>query len=124
VAKALAELSAQGDGSYERPKSSSGITPDGLWQGGFTSAALAWDSAQLLPNNSVETARILCRGGSWIAWDPPAADVLYKSLVRRCRKTAIGVEADRIRWFPRLDQQGNLAPREAEKATPEKSKGA
>jgi hypothetical protein len=124
IAKVLAELSAKGDGSYERPKSSSGITPEGLWQGGFTSAALAWDSAQLLPDNSDETARVLCRGGSWIASDPPAADILYKSLVRRCRKTAIGAEADRLRWFPRLDQQGNLVPRKTESASPAKAEGA
>jgi hypothetical protein len=123
VARTLADLSTKGDPTGGRPISSPAITPEGLWQGGFSSAALAWDSAQLLPNNSDETARILCRGGSWIAWDPPAADVLYKSLVRRCRKTAIGAEADRLRWFPRLDQQGNIVPRKTEAAPPDKAEG-
>ena len=28
--------------------------------------------------------------------------------MRRCRKTAIGEEADRIRWFPKLDDHGNV----------------
>jgi hypothetical protein len=75
----------------------------------YPSAILAWKAAQLLPNNADETARVLCRGGSWIKnRDPKAADLFYKALVRRCRKTEIGAEADRLRWFPLLDQQGNL----------------
>ncbi len=82
---------------------------DVLWQGGFTSAALAWEAARLIPDNSDETARILCMGGTWIkVVDPQAADLLYKALVRRCRRTAIGAEADRLRWFPRLDGDGLL----------------
>jgi len=32
----------------------------------YPSAILAWKAAQLMPNNSDETARILCIGGSWI----------------------------------------------------------
>ena len=79
----------------------------------FPSAILAWEAAQLMPNNSDETARVLCLGGSWIKiHDPQAADVFYKALVRRCRKTAIGAEADRLRWFPILDESGNLKARE------------
>ena len=123
VAKTLEDLSRKANANDAAPRSSPGITPEGLWRGGFSSAALAWDSAQLLPNNSDETARILCRGGSWIAWDPQAADILYKALVRRCRKTAIGAEADRLRWFPRLDQQGNLVPRRTEPPSPAKAEG-
>jgi tetratricopeptide (TPR) repeat protein len=80
-----------------------------LWREGYTAAALAWEAARLLPDDSDETARILCEGGSWIkARDPQAADILYKALVRRCRKTAIGAQADRLRWFPRLDDAGHL----------------
>ncbi|MDB6031606.1 MAG: hypothetical protein JWM16_1944 [Verrucomicrobiales bacterium] len=75
----------------------------------FPSAILAWKAAQLLPNNQDETARALCMGGSWIKnIDPNAADIFYKALVRRCRKTAMGNEADRLRWFPVLDEQGNM----------------
>jgi hypothetical protein len=74
----------------------------------YPSAILAWKAASLLPDNSDDTARVLCKGGFWIRWDPKAADIFYKSLVRRCRKTAIGAEADRLRWFPSLDEGGNL----------------
>lgn len=92
--------------------SSARVTPEELWTRGLTSAALAWEASQVLPNDSDETARVLCRGGRWIrVLDPAAADVLYKSLVRRCRKTAIGAEADRRRWFPPLDAEGNLVSR-------------
>lgn len=83
------------------------------WHYRCTASSLAWEAARLMPDNSDETARVLCEGGSWIKYlDPPAADVLYKALVRRCRKTAIGTEADRIRGFPRLDETGNLRPRQ------------
>jgi len=40
--------------------------------------------------------------------EPDAADRFYKALVRRCRKTEIGAKADRLRWFPELDAEGNL----------------
>ena len=80
----------------------------------FTAAILAWEAAKLLPNNSEETARILCTGGSWLKHqDIKTADLFYKALVRRCRKTAIGAEADRLRWFPDLDENGNLKPAES-----------
>lgn len=78
----------------------------------YTAAAMAWQAAELLPNNDDETARILCTAGSWIKIrDPQAADVFYKSLVRRCRKTPIGNQADAMRWFPALDADGNPLPR-------------
>ena len=73
---------------------------------------MALDSAKLLPDNEDETARILCTAGSWLKnRDPQTADLFYKALVRRCRKTALAAEADRKRWFPRLDEDGNLVPR-------------
>ena len=78
----------------------------------FQAAALAWEAAKLMPDNSEDTARFLCVAGSWIKYrDPKKADIFYKALVRRNRKTAIGMEADRIRWFPKLDEQGKLIPR-------------
>jgi hypothetical protein len=85
----------------------------------FQAAALAWEAAKLMPDNSEDTARFLCVAGSWIKYrDPKKADIFYKALVRRNRKTAIGMEADRIRWFPRLDEQGNLIPRKSSHLTP------
>jgi LysM repeat protein len=78
----------------------------------YQAAALAWEAAKLMPDNSDETARVLCTAGSWLKnRDPEIADFFYKALVRRNRKTAIGMEADRIRWFPKLNEQGNVIPR-------------
>jgi hypothetical protein len=83
--------------------------PDRRFHYRYQATALAWEAAKLLPDNSDDTARLLCTAGSWIKYtDPKAADLFYKTLVRRCRKTAIGARADKIRWFPELDEEGNL----------------
>ena len=83
--------------------------PDVRFHYRFVAAALAWKAALLMPDNSDETARVLCEAGTWIKIrDPQKADVFYKALVNRCRRTAIGAEADRKRWFPILDESGNL----------------
>jgi len=77
----------------------------------YQAASLAWEAAKLLPDNSDETARVLCTAGSWLkARDPETADHFYKTLVRRCRRTAIGQQADRMRWFPVLDENGSPKP--------------
>ena len=77
----------------------------------WRAAALAWEAAQLMPDNSDETALVLCTGGTWLKnLDPQAADKFYKALVNRCRKTAIGDQADKMRWFPVLDDNGNPKP--------------
>jgi hypothetical protein len=65
-----------------------------------------------MPSNSDETAYVLWAGGCYIkSQDAETADLFYKSLVRRNRKTALGAEADRIRWFPKLDESGNVIVR-------------
>ena len=86
--------------------------PDKRFHYRYVAADLAWQAALLMPNNSDDTARVLCEGGSWLkVLDPKAADVFYKALVRRCRKTALGAEADRLRWFPSLEpKQTTPAP--------------
>ncbi len=85
--------------------------PEARFHYRYQAAFLALDAARLLPDNSDETARILCTAGSWLKnRDPQTADLFYKALVRRCRKTALGAEADRKHWFPRIDEQGNLVP--------------
>jgi hypothetical protein len=77
--------------------------PNRGWYYRYAAAQLAWEAAKLMPNNSDETARVLCEAGTWIKYlDPHAADFFYKALVRRCRKTALGQAADRRRWFPPL----------------------
>jgi tetratricopeptide (TPR) repeat protein len=69
----------------------------------YTAANLAWEAAELMPDQSDHTARVLATAGTWLKnRDPKAADRFYKALVRRCGKTALGREADRIRWFPRV----------------------
>ncbi len=63
------------------------------------------DAAKLLPNNTDETAMTLYKLGKE-APDLQSADVVYKMLVRRCRKTELGDAADRQRWFPPFDANG------------------
>jgi hypothetical protein len=75
----------------------------------YWAADLAWNAAQLMPNNSDETARVLHAGGTWIKYlDQYEADRFYKALVRRCRKTQLGDAADKKRWFPLLDEFGKI----------------
>jgi LysM repeat protein len=77
----------------------------------YQAAFLAWEAAKLMPNDSDVTARVLCTAGTWLkVRDPDTADIFYKALVRRCRRTAIGDQADRMRWFPVLDETGEPAP--------------
>ena len=87
------------------------VHPDTRFHYRYTGADLAMESSGLLPDNSEEAARILCESGSWLkSRDPKAADRFYKTLVRRCPKTAIGRAALARRWFPELDEQGELSP--------------
>lgn len=69
----------------------------------YRAADLAWDAAKLLPHGD-RKAEILATAGSWIKnRDPEAADRFYKELVRCCRATDLGREADELRWFPEAD---------------------
>lgn len=86
-----------------------------LWSKGYTASALAWEAARLLPDNSDDTAGILCLGGRWIATlNPSVADLFYKALVNRNRRTALGAAADKLRWFPSVDRDGRLLPPRAD----------
>ncbi len=96
-----------------------GVDPELRFHYRYQAASLAWEAAKLMPDNSDETARVLCTAGSWLKYrDPRAADVFYKALVQRNRKTPIGAEANRIRWFPQLDNQGKLVPRKPSEPNP------
>lgn len=87
--------------------------PDLRFHYRYQAAFMAGRAARMLPDNSDETALILCTAGSWLKdRDPETANIFYKSLVQRCRKTALGAEADRRHWFPRLDANGGFVPRE------------
>jgi len=66
----------------------------------YRAADLAWEAASLLPTGD-EKAGMLATAGSWLEHeDPQAADRFYKQLVRCCRSTELGREADELRWFP------------------------
>jgi LysM repeat protein len=105
-----AKINLAGADEIERA-SSRHVEPDKRFHYRWQAAALAWEAAQLMPDNSDDTARVLCTAGTWLKdRDPQAADKFYKALVRRCRKTAIGDQADKMRWFPVLDENGNPKP--------------
>src|SRR6185295_4947490 len=77
----------------------------------YQAAFLGWEAAKLMPNHSNDTALVLWTAGSWLKdRDPATADIFYKALVRRCRKTALGAAADLKRWFPELDDNENVIP--------------
>ncbi len=87
--------------------------PDKRFHYRYTASSLAMKAALLMPDNSDETANVLCTAGDWLKQrDPKAAEVYYRALVRRCPKTALGAEADRQRWFPPRDANGRLLPKE------------
>jgi LysM repeat protein len=114
-----AKINLAGADEIERA-SSRHVDPEKRFHYRWQAAALAWEAAQLMPDNSDDTARVLCTAGTWLKdRDPQAADKFYKALVRRCRKTALGEEADEIRWFPAQDIAGNKPRLETIKITPE-----
>ncbi len=92
-----------------RRAQSHSVEPVHRWHYRGHAAALAYEAAKLLPNNDDRTARALYWAGRWVQ-DLNAADVFYKLLVRRCRKTELGNAADEWRWFPRLDVDGRPLP--------------
>ena len=83
------------------------ILPDKRFHYRYIATEHAWQAAELMPDNSDQTARVLCIAGSWIKLkDPMAADKFYKALVIRNRKTKLGQEADELRWFPKIEIDG------------------
>jgi photosystem II stability/assembly factor-like uncharacterized protein len=88
-----------------------GVNPEERFHYRYQAADLAVEAARLMPDNSEDTARVLCTAGTWLKYiDPQKADPIYKMLVRRCRNTQIGRQADLMRWFPVLDDSGNPIP--------------
>jgi hypothetical protein len=73
----------------------------------YLAADLAWETTLLMPDQSETTARRLYEAGSWLKHqDAKSANRFYKALVLRCNKTELGALAEKMRWFPRLDQNG------------------
>jgi hypothetical protein len=78
-------------------------TPDRRFHYRYRAADLAWTAAQLMPDQSDQTALVLATAGNWIkSLDPKAADRFYKALVRRCGKTDLGKQASAKRWLPEV----------------------
>ncbi len=93
----------------ERRVKESALEPARRFHYRYSGCDLAWEAASLLPNESEQTAAILCEAGTWIkVLDPKAADRFYKAMVTRCGRTRLGKEANALRWFPALDK-GELA---------------
>ena len=77
--------------------------PDRRFHYRFRAADLAWQAAQLMPDQSDQTALALVSGGNWIKnHDPKGAERFYKALVQRCGKTSLGKQATAKRWLPDL----------------------
>ena len=71
----------------------------------YIAAEHAWAAARIMPNDLDETAKVLCTAGTWLKnRDPKAADRFYKALVTRCGGTSLGRQADRLRWFPKVQE--------------------
>jgi hypothetical protein len=86
--------------------------PETRWHYRYQAASLTWEAARSMPDNNDRTALMLWQGGWWLKdIAPETADLFYKALVRRNRQTELGAEADRRRWFPKLDEQGRILPR-------------
>jgi hypothetical protein len=88
--------------SDELQRSKETIPPEKRFHYRYIAAEYAWQAAELMPDNSDQTARVLCIAGLWLNAmnDSQAADKFYKTLVKRCRKTSLGQKADEIHWFP------------------------
>jgi tetratricopeptide (TPR) repeat protein len=88
----------------EKQRLADSVTPEKRWHYRYIAADYAWQAAELMPDGSDETAKVLCIAGTWLKGkDPEAADRFYKAMVIRCRNTELGKEADRLRWFPKID---------------------
>jgi hypothetical protein len=98
-----ANLNRPGRDEPERTRQSA-VKPDIRFHYRYLAADLAWEAAELMPDGSDETARVLCEAGTWLKIrDPQAADRFYKTLVRRCGNTSLGKEAENLRWFPKME---------------------
>jgi len=82
---------------------------------------LRLEEVMKMPRNTDETAMAFYKLGKG-APSLDLADIAYKQLVRRCRKTELGDAADRQRWFPPFDENGKpvvTRKPKAESKTPE-----
>ncbi len=84
---------------------SAAADPDKRFHYRYIACDHAWDAAQLMPDESDQTARMLIEAGSWLKdRDPAAADRFYKALIKRCGNTELGKQAAKLHWFPPLSK--------------------
>jgi tetratricopeptide (TPR) repeat protein len=75
--------------------------PDKRFHYRYRAADLAWEAAQLMPDQSSQTALVLVTAGNWVKnLDPKSAERFYKALVSRCGKTDLGKKASAKKWLP------------------------
>jgi hypothetical protein len=80
-------------------------TPNVRFHYRYVAAELAWQATRLREPDE-ETARWVCIAGGWLkSRDPQSADRFYQELVGRCWHTELGVEGERRRWFPPVDDE-------------------
>ncbi len=88
----------------------SGISPNKRFHYRYQAANLAWEAAQLMPDQNEQTAVVLNRAGSWLKdRDDQAADRFLQAIERRCSQTETGRRVVEKHWF--------VAPAEAPTAT-------
>lgn len=88
----------------ERRRITEHVVPEERFHYRYEATNHAWQAAELMPDESDQTARVLCIAGSWLKdRDPQGADRFYKAMVRRCGTTQLGKEADGLRWFPKIE---------------------
>jgi hypothetical protein len=103
-----------------RRASATAVAPWRRFHYRYLASDLAWDAAELLPDGEQRTAALLCEAGSWLKnRDPKAADRFYKAMVRRCGATPLGIEADKLRWFPTLADEDRAFTDRIAQALPE-----
>jgi tetratricopeptide (TPR) repeat protein len=82
------------------------VVPERRFHYRYLAADLGWRASELMPDQSAETARVLCEAGGWLKdRDPKEANRFYRSLVLRCSKTELGIKAAKLHWFPPLEVQ-------------------
>jgi tetratricopeptide (TPR) repeat protein len=94
-------------GSEDEERRALGSTPDPnkRWHYRFKAADLMWKSAELLPDNDELKAKALCLGGTYLkVRDKQRANKFYKELIKTCGNTSLGKQANKLRWFPRMEE--------------------
>ncbi len=105
-AKNTSLLAPSADETRRVEKSVAQIEPFRRFHYRYVAADHAWAAAELMPDDDVKTADVLATAGKWLAnRDPKGADRFYKALVRRCPNTELGRKADKLRWFPGLNEK-------------------